>query len=51
MREMEIALSALRMIAETSGHGPAGNVDEWTEADAFTRCREIAREALQEIEK
>lgn len=40
------AEEALRRIADHSGEGIAGELDEWTEAAAFAYCQDIARAAL-----
>ena len=40
-------LSAMERIAEDDGSDPHGGyVDEWTEAEAFSRVQEIARAAI-----
>lgn len=48
MTKREEALQkALERIADFDASEQNGYVDEWEEAAAFVRCRQIARDALQ----
>lgn len=47
MLENDRLRAALTEIAEFYAGAERGYVDEWEEAAAFTRCQEIARQALE----
>lgn len=46
MTREEEFIEALEKIAEYDVENEHGNVDEWTEAEAFNKCKEIAKNVL-----
>ena len=47
MLEVDRLKAALREIAEFDASDENGYVDEWEEAAAFTKCQDIAKNALE----
>lgn len=49
MNNFELALKALTEITELTGEDENGCLNEWTEAEAFNKAQNIAKDALETI--